>query len=55
MNVRLVREPDNKYDADAIRLESDSGVHLGYVLKELCIQITDFHHYTCKVISVYYA
>lgn len=55
MDVRLVRKPDNKYDVNAVRIESDSGVHLGYVPKELCTQITDFHHYTCKIISVYYA
>lgn len=26
MNVRLIKESDNQYDANAIRLESDSGV-----------------------------
>ena len=31
MKVKLVKEPDNEYDAEAIRVEMEAVGHLGYV------------------------
>ncbi len=35
VKVRLVREPDNQYDPDAIAVWSDKHGHVGYVPKEI--------------------
>lgn len=32
--VNLIREPENKYDCNAIRVESENGLKLGYVPKK---------------------
>ena len=37
--VVLKREPDNRYDANAIRVERQDGAQIGYIPKELAVRI----------------
>ena len=39
---RLVPEPDNEYDSQAIRVEHSDGHHIGYVPKDKTQEIRDF-------------
>ena len=39
MEVKLVKEPDNKYDAEAIRVEMDGLKKVGYVANSPCTVI----------------
>lgn len=53
MNVNLIREPENQFDSNAIRIENETGVHLGYVPKNICTQIQDIDHHVCKIVSIH--
>lgn len=50
--LKLEREPYNKYDPNAIKVLNVEGLHLGYVAKEdavdLAPRLDDGEEYTCK-------
>ena len=51
-SVCLIPEPTNPYDSDAIRVESEDGIHLGYVPSDILSEIDDPNDYECEIISV---
>lgn len=53
MIVKLVPEPTNEYDKNAIRVEAGSKAHLGYVPKFLASKIRDVEKYICKIAAVH--
>lgn len=37
--VTLEREPDNSYDTNAIRVITEAGIFIGYVAKEVAVEL----------------
>ncbi len=50
--VYLIPEPTNPYDSNAIRVESECGIHLGYVPSNMLLDFENPHDYDCKISSV---
>lgn len=55
--IFLVREKDNEFDANAIRVQNKAGDHLGYLKRELCSELaarmdSDSYSYECFVKEV---
>lgn len=50
--VCLAPEPENQYDCNAIKVETEDGVHLGYVPSDVLHNIEDPSDYECEIISI---
>ena len=46
----MVYEKENSYDANAIRIDTTDGLKLGYVPKEINVELQGVSKYTCKLV-----